>query len=173
MNFSNLLAAAFSAADDSSQCFALLVGQVTARCLASLRDPLPLAAVIIHADKAKSCVTQSRFLSPLVNYARAILDFFKEDIKARILYSATFLNSYFDNDSPYSGISSLLIGGKSFDTLKTPDGKSLMSLSPMRLITFTKILNHTFIFSGDHGTSKGRFWEIIRRIVTSVLLVSS
>jgi hypothetical protein len=173
MNFSNLLAAAFSAADDSSQCFALLVGQVAARCLARLRDPLPLAAVIMHADKAKSCVTQSRLLSPLINYARAILDFFKENIKTRVSYSTTFLSSYFDNDSPYSSISSLLIGGESLDTLKTQDGKSLMCLSPIRLITFTKMLNHTFIFSGDHGTSKGRYWEIIRRIVLCVLLVSS
>jgi len=170
MNFSYLLVAAFSTADDSSRLFAILIGQVTARCLASLRDPLSLAAVIIYADKTKSCVTQNQFLTPLVTYAQAILDFYKEDNKKRMSHSATFLSSYFDNDSPYSDISSFLIGAKSFDTLESSDGKGLMCLSPMRLIAFTKILNHTFIFSGDHGSSKERFWQIIRRIVPSLLL---
>jgi hypothetical protein len=172
MNFSNLLAAAFSTADDPSRSFALLVGQVAARCLSSLRDPLQLAAVIIYAEKSQSCITQSQFVAPLVAYSRAILEFDKGDIQRRTSHAATLLSSYFNHDSPFSDISSLLIGAKPFDALKTPDSKSWICLSPVRLITFTKILNHTFIFSGDHISRKGRYWQTIRRIVTRILLVS-
>ena len=172
MNFSNLLVAAFSTADDTSESVDVLVGQVTARCLASLRDPLPLAALIVHAGKANSSVTQSHFLSPLISYARATLEFDKEDIKGRMSYSATFFTSFFGNDSSYSSISSLIAGVKSFETTKTLDGKNLMCLSPMRLILFSKILNHTFLFSGDHANSRGRYWHIIRLIVPNILLVS-
>ena len=59
------------------------------------------------------------------------------------------------------------------DTVKNPDGSSLMHLPPMRLISFIKFLNHTFIFSGYNGTIKGRYWQIIQHILPTLLLVSS
>lgn len=173
INFSILLAAAYSTADEFSQPFAFLVSQVTARCLASSRDPLPLAAVIMHAVKAKSCITQSQFFAPLVSYAQTILDLHKEDMKRKVSHSALFLSSCFGNDLLYSNISNLLVGETSINTPKTPDGKIFMHLSPMRLIVFTKVLNHTFIFLGNHRSSKGRYWEIIRLVIPSILLVSS
>ena len=173
MNFSNLLAAALSTADDTSDSFAFLVGQVTARCLASLRDPLPLAALLAHAEKENSSVALSPFLLPLISYARAILEFDNEDVEGRISLSGSFLTLFFDNDSPYSGISSLLAGMKSLETTQTRDGKSLMRLSPTGLLLFTKILNHTFLFSGDHADKKGRYWQIVRLVVPSILLVCS
>ncbi len=175
MNFSNLLVAAFSMTDDSlsSSSFAALVGQVAARCLASVRDPLPLAAIITHADKANSSIAQSQSLSPLVDYAGTLLNFEKDDINGRVSHSAAFLTSFFDTNSPYSSLSSLVVGMRSLETTKTTDGKSPLSLAPMQLILFTNILNHTFIFSGDHADNKGRYWQMIRLIVPSLLLVSS
>ena len=172
MNFSHLLTAAFSTADDSSHSFAILVGQVTARCLVRLRDPLPLAAIVLNADKIKSRVTQSTFLSSLVMYAEAILNFYPEQSEKRLSHSATFLKSYFDCDSPYSFVLNLLAGTKSIDNIRNSSGKSLMCLSPMSLITFATTLNHTFMFSGDYRVGVGGYWRVIQRIVSSIFLVS-
>jgi len=172
MNFSHLLTLAFSTADDSSHSFAILVGQVTARCLVRLRDPLPLAAIVLNADKIKSRVTQSTFLSSLVMHAEAILNFYPEQSEKRLSHSATFLKSYFDCDSPYSFVLNLLAGTKSIDNIRNSSGKSLTCLSPMSLITFVTTLNHTFIFSGDYRVGVGRYWQVIQRIVASIFLVS-
>ena len=90
MKFSNLLIAAFSMVDDCAPSFAILAGQVAARCLAGSRDPLPLAAVIMHAEKVNSSVAQSQHIAPLMTYARALLNFEKEDIDTRMSHSATF-----------------------------------------------------------------------------------
>ena len=172
MNFSALLAAAFSTNDDAPEAFVSLVGQVTARCLVSLRNPLPLAAIIAHAGKETSSVTQSQLLSPLVSYARAILEFDPEGRDGRKSHSTSILTSFFHRDSPYSSISSLISGTASFETTTNQDGMGLMFLTPIELIHFTKILNHTFIFAGDHSNSKLQYWKILRQIVPSILMVS-
>ena len=171
-NFSNLLAAAFSTDDDSSRSFALLVGQVTARRLVTLNDPSPLAAAIVYADKEESCVSRSEFLSPLVAYARVIFEF-NDDNPRKMSCVEILLSSYFDNDSPITGILSFFTKTNDHDTSKTLDWKSLMTLSPTRLLLFTKILNHTFkIFLGNNIESTERYWRIIRRIIPCILLVS-
>jgi hypothetical protein len=173
MNFSLLVAAALSTVCDSSKPFALLVGQVLSRCLANLRNPLPLAAVIIYANTEESCIAKSQFLVPLVNYAQAILDFNEQDNKTRMSHLTTLLSSYFENGSHFSCISDYLNGIKSIDKTFDSNRNSLLHLSPLRLISFIKFLNHIFVFSGSRETIKERYWLIIQKLLPTILLVSS
>jgi len=172
LNCSLLVAATLSCTSDSSESFALLVGQVLSRCLANLRDPLSLAAVIIYANTQESSIAKGRILVPLVNYAQAILDFIKEDNKSRMSHLRNLLSSYFENGSHYSCIPNFLNGFKSIDMVNAVDINSLLNLSPMRLISFIKFLSHTFVFLGVDGTVKERYWIIIQKLLPTVLLHS-
>jgi len=170
MNFTALLAGAFSVTDDSSQSYALLVGQVAARCLASLRDPLPLAALIKYSNNQESCVAKNEFFAPLVNYAQATLELNGKYHETRISLSKCFMTTYFNKDSFYPHTSDLLTGNEEIGSLVMQDGKSVVDWSPIGLLSFIKFLNHTFIFLGNHEAINKRYWRIIQQILPSVLL---
>jgi hypothetical protein len=100
MHFSVLLVAALSD-DDHSMSFVRFVGQVVARCMFILKDPVPLAEVIVHGGEQEQCTASSEIMKPLVEYARLLVNFDRENQKKATASLGKLLTAFFLNDSAY------------------------------------------------------------------------
>jgi hypothetical protein len=145
MNFSFLLVAALSD-NDHSTLFVRFVGQAAARCMFILKDPLPLAEVIIHGGEQGLSTASSGILKPLVEYARLLVNLNLENRANAQATLGNLLCGLFTKDSAYVHV---------FGTFSNLERASLLECCPVKgptgicdqivRIQLVHFLNHIFI----------------------------